>query len=104
MGKMEFWQMVLYLLPVVSYILGKSRNELRVPKQIGQLLKDPEVIDIVIRGIETAQSMKDKSDEEKREYVRSWARSELYKLLGEWIPDSAINFLIEHVIVRRKSF
>ena len=103
MSKTQFWQLVPYLLPVISYVLGKSRNRLRVPKQIGGLLGNREVIEIVVQGVEAAQSMKGKSDDEKREYVRAWAKSELYKLLGEWIPDSAVNFLIEHTIARRKA-
>lgn len=103
MGKIRFWQLIPYLLPIISYIIGKYRNRLRVPKQIRRLLEDQEVIEVIIQGIEAAQAMKGKSDDEKREYVRSWAKSELYKLLGEWLSDSAVNFLIEHVIVRRKS-
>lgn len=103
MSKIHFWQFVPYLLPVLSYILGRQRNRLRVPKDIARLISDQEVISIIVQGIETAQAMHGKSDDEKREYVRSWAKSELYKLLGEWLPDSAVNFLIEHVIVRRKA-
>ena len=103
MSKNLFWQLIPYLLPVLSYIIGKSRNKLRIPGKIEGLLKDQQVIDIVVQGIETVQSVQGKSDEEKREYVRSWAKSELYKLLGEWLPDSAINYLIEHIIVRRKN-
>ncbi len=67
------------------------------------LLENRNVIEIIARGVEAAEAMKDKSDDEKREYVRGWARSELYKILGDWLPDSAINFLIEHVIVKRKT-
>ena len=102
MSKADIWQTVLYLLPVVSYLFGKSRNMLRVPRQVRWLLENHEVIETILRGIEAAESMEGKSDEEKREYVRAWAKSELYKLLGEWLPDSAINFLIEHAIVRQK--
>jgi len=102
MSKIDFKQLIPYLLPIISYIIGKSRNRLRVPKLIRRLLENQDAIDIVIRGVETAEAMEGKSDTEKREYVRAWAKSELYKLLGEWLPDSAVNFLIEHVIVRRK--
>lgn len=103
MSKVQFWQLAPYLLPVLSYIIGKSRNKLRVPKPVGKLIEDGQVLQIIIQGIEAAQAMKSKSDEEKKEYVRAWARSELFKLLGEWLPDSTINFLIEHAIVRSKS-
>ena len=103
MSKVEFWQLAPYLLPVISYILGKSRNRLPVPKPIRGLLLNAQVIEIIAQGIEAAQAMSGRTDSEKREYVRSWAKSELYKLLGEWLPDSAINFLIEHTIVRRKT-
>jgi len=102
MSKIGFWQLIPYLLPIISYVIGKSRNRLRVPKPVRRLLENQEAIDIIVQGVEVAGAMKGKSDTEKREYVRAWAKSELYKLLGEWLPDSAVNFLIEHVIVRRK--
>lgn len=103
MSKFDFWQILLYLLPVFSYIIGRHRNKLRVPKPIRLLLENREVISVILQGVEAAEAMKGKSDDEKREYVRAWAKSELYKLLGDWLPDSAINYLIEHVIVRRKT-
>ena len=99
----DLWQVVLYVLPILSYIIGKKRNKIRVPKPIAVLIDNPEVIEVIIEGIEAAESMKDKMDEEKREHVRAWAKSELYKLLGDWLSDSTINFLIEHVLVRRKA-
>ncbi|HET6452832.1 MAG TPA: hypothetical protein VFI02_00385 [Armatimonadota bacterium] len=102
MSKNQFWQLAPYLLPVLSYIIGKSRNKLRVPKPVGKLMGDGQVLQIIVQGVEAAQEMKGKSDEEKREYVRAWARSELFKLLGEWLPDSTLNFLIEHTIVKGK--
>ena len=104
MPRVSIWQIVPYLLPVISYIIGVSRNPLwrTVPKQVRRLLANPLAIEVIVRGIEAAQAMKDKTDEEKREYVRAWGKTELYKVLGEWLPDSAVNFLIEHAIVRRK--
>ena len=103
MSKNQFWQLAPYLLPVLSYVIGKSRNKLRVPKPVGKLIGDGQVLQVILQGVEAAQETKGKSDDEKREYVRAWARSELFKLLGEWLPDSTINFLIEHAIVRSKS-
>ena len=103
MSKNDFWQVIPYILPILSYIIGKKRNKLRVPKPVSVLIDNAEVIEVIIEGIEAAESMKDKTDEEKREYVRTWAKSELYKLLGDWLPDSTINFLIEHALVRRKA-
>jgi hypothetical protein len=103
MSKVDYWHIIPYILPVISYLIGLSRNRLKVPRQIRWLLENPEVMQTIARGVEAAQAMSGKTDEEKREYVRAWAKSELYKLLGEWLPDSAINYLIEHVIVRRKA-
>lgn len=103
MSKNDIWQVIPYILPILSYIIGKKRNKLRVPKPVSVLIDNAEVIEVIIEGIEAAESMKDKTDEEKREYVRTWAKSELYKLLGDWLPDSTINFLIEHALVRRKA-
>lgn len=103
MSKVDIWQMVPYLLPVISYLIGKSRNRLRVPKQVRWLLENQEVIELIAQGVQAAETMKDKSADEKREYVRAWAKSELYQLLGEWLPDSVVNFLIEHAVVKRKN-
>lgn len=103
MTKNTLWQVIPYILPILSYIIGKKLNKLRVPKPVSVLIDNAEVIEVIIEGIEAAESMKDKTDEEKREYVRTWAKSELYKLLGDWLPDSTINFLIEHALVRRKA-
>jgi hypothetical protein len=103
MSKNDFWQVVPYILSILSYIIGKKKNKLRVPKPVALLIDNAEVIEVIIEGIQAAGSMKDKTDEEKREYVRTWAKSELYKLLGDWLPDSTINFLIEHALVRRKA-
>ncbi len=103
MNKINVWQIVPFVLPVLSYIFGKSKNKLSVPKPIGDLMKDDEVMKVIIQGVQSAADLSDKSDDEKREYVRSWAKSELFKLLGEWLPDSAVNFLIEKIIVGQKA-
>lgn len=103
MNKHQLWQLLPLALPVVSYVIGKQRSKLRVPKSVARLISNKDVIGVIIQGIEIAQAMQDKSDDEKREYVRSWAKSELYNIIGEWLPDSAVNFLIEHAIVRRKA-
>lgn len=103
MNKINFWQLVPYLLPILSYIIGQTRNRLGVPKSIQRLLGDGRVIEIVTEGIENAQKMQGKTDDEKREYVRTRLKSELHDILGEWLPDSAVNFLIEHTVVRLKA-
>ncbi|GEM_PF-3035819 len=103
MSKIDFRQVIPYILPLLSYIIGKRKNKLRVPKPISVLLENAEVIAVIVQGIEAAEKMHDKTDDERREYVRAWAKSELYKLLGDWLPDSTINFLIEHALVRRKA-
>ena len=102
MHKVEFWDVIPYLLPVISYVIGASRNKLRVPAAVQKLLGNADVIAVIAKGIETAQAIKGKTDEEKREFVRAWAKSELFRLLGKWLPDSAVNFLIEHTIVKQK--
>jgi len=100
--KVGFWQIVPYLLPIIAYLIGRVKNRLRVPKAIRELVENREVMELIREGVEAANEMKGKSDDEKREYVRAWAKSELYKLLGEWLPDSAVNFLIELVISKKK--
>lgn len=102
MHKHDIWQLIPYILPILSYLIGTSRNKLRVPDRIRKLLENNLVVDVIINGVQAAQSMKQMTDEQKREYVRAWAKSELYGVLGEWLPDSAVNFLIEHVIVKSK--
>ncbi|MDH7481139.1 MAG: hypothetical protein QHH26_04065 [Armatimonadota bacterium] len=103
MNKIHLWQFLPYILPVISYVIGKQMNRLRVPREVLRLISNPNIVGIITQGVKTAQALHGKSDDEKREYVRSWAKSELYKLLGKWFPDSTINFLIEHVIIRRKA-
>lgn len=102
MHKIDLWDVIPYLLPVISYLIGQSRNRLRVPKPVQKLLANQKVIQVITKGIETAQALKGHTDEEKREYVRAWGKSQLYGVVGEWLPDSAVNFLIEHTIVKSK--
>lgn len=102
MNKIQIWQAIPFILPVISYIIGKSKNKLQIPQQVRDLLGNGDVIDIIAQGIEAAASMQGKSDDEKREYVRSWAKSELHNLLDEWLSDSSVNFLIEHAIIKSK--
>lgn len=102
MSKFDIWQWAVYLLPILSYLIGAARNRITVPKEIRSLLANREVMGLVAQGICTAASIEGKSDAEKREYAREWAASELRKLLGERLPDSAINYLIEHIIVSGK--
>lgn len=102
MMKLHVWHILPYILPVVSYLIGLSRNKLRLPARICALIKDPAVMQVLELGIKAARLMEGKSDTEKREYVRGWAKSEVHRLVGEWLPDSAINYLIEHLIVRAK--
>lgn len=102
MSKIDIWQWAVYLLPIVSYLIGVARSRISLPKGIRALLANREVMELVAQGIAIAASLDGKSDEEKRECVREWAKSELHELLGERLPDSAINYLIEHIIVSRK--
>lgn len=102
MHKVDFWDVIPYLLPVISYVIGISRGRLQAPAAVRKLLGNREVIEVILKGVETAQAIKEKTDEEKREFVRAWAKSELFRLLGKWLPDSAVNFLIEHTIVKQK--
>ena len=101
--KTDIWQWLIFALPVASYVVGSARNRLKVPKEIRGLLANRDVMDVILRGIEAASEVSGKTDVEKREYVRSWAKTELYRLLGDWLPDSAVNYLIEHVIVKQKA-
>jgi len=102
MSKIRVFDILPYLLPIFSYLLGKQRSKMGIPKRVAELLRNEAVIRIISEGVEVATAMRDKSDEEKREYVRAWAKSELYATLGEWLPDSVVNFLIENVIIRNK--
>lgn len=98
-----FWQLAPYLLAILSYLIGKARNLLRVPKPAAQFLANPDVMRIIQEGVEKAGALQGRSDTEKREFVLAWARMEIYKLLGDWLPNSAINLLIEVVINRKKA-
>lgn len=102
MSKNELWQVIPFILPIISYIIGKRKNAIRVPKPISALLENADAVAVVVQGIEAAETMKDTTSEQKRAYVRAWAKSELQTLLGGRLPESTINFLIEHALVRRK--
>ncbi len=102
MSKIDIWQAAAGLLPLLSYIIGRNRNKLRVPKPISVLVENADVIRVIVQGIEDAEKMRDKSDDEKRAWVRERAKSELCRLMGDRLPDSSINFLIEHALVKRK--
>lgn len=104
MNKIEIiWQVIAFILPILSYVIGKKRNLIRVPKPVAALLANRDVMRLIIDGIQAAGSLGQKSNEERREHVAKWARAELYKQLGEWLPDSTINYLIEHAIVKLKT-
>jgi hypothetical protein len=91
-----------YILPIISYAIGHSKGRLQIPAKVRAWANNPDVKAVVTKGIATAQSMQNMTDEQKREYVRAWAKSELFGILGEWIPDSSLNWLIEHMIVQQK--
>lgn len=99
-----FWYLLPYVLPAIAYALGKARNALKLPKLVANLLANPEVLQIIEEGVKAAKAMEGKSDTEKREYVLKWAKEQLYRLLGNWFPDSIVNYLIEHVIVKAKGW
>ena len=103
MDKRFLWQIAPYLLSLLSYVIGLMRNKFRLPGSISRLLGNRVVLDILNQGIEAARAMDGRTDEEKREYVRTWVRAELSRLTGEWLSDSTINYLIEHSIVSRKA-
>ncbi|MHB1000468.1 MAG: hypothetical protein ACYC27_14610 [Armatimonadota bacterium] len=92
-----------YLLPVISYLIGKAVNKIKVPAGIAKLLNNPDVMQIIREGIEAATENAGKSDADKIAYVRDWAKKEIFSRVGPWLPDSTINYLIEHVIVRKKA-
>jgi len=96
------WRALPYLLPILAYVIGKLKNSLKVPAAVAGLLKDPEVRAIIEREIELAGELAGKTPEERRQYAMIEARAELYYYLRETIPDSSINFLIEHSIVKSK--
>lgn len=100
---MDKWLNVLpYAIAIVAYVLGKVIGRKPIPKSVRKLLADPAVMDAVLKGIEAAGELAGKSDAEKKDYARQWIREELQRLLGIWLPDSVVNYLIEHVIVTRK--
>jgi hypothetical protein len=101
MDKVDIWHWIVYLLPVASYFIGIAKVKLQMPKEIRSLLANRDVMDMIYEGIKAAAYTQGKSNDEKREYVRKWAKSELFKLLGRWVPDSVINYLIEHIIATK---
>jgi len=92
-----------YILPIVSYLIGRALNVIKVPPAVANLLKDGEVMDLIRQGIAAGNDQTGKTNAEKQAYVREWALGEMRKLTGEWLSDSTINFLIEHAIIRSKA-
>lgn len=103
MGKTTLWQLIPYLLPVISYLLGISLSRAHVPKQVRAFLRDSQVLNLFAEGVRIADGMSGMSDTEKRDYVRGWVCCELKKALGYRPPDSVVNYLIEDSVLRRKS-
>ena len=96
------WALIGIVLSIVSYLVGWAKDRWGLPKPIARLLANKEVMDLIADGVGEAAALAGRSDAERQEYVRSWAKTELLLLLGDEVPDSAINFLIERVVVGRK--
>ena len=108
MNKSEIiWALMPVILSIASaaiaYVKGKAKARLKVPAPVAKLLGDGQVMDLIIKGVAEAGAMQALTEDQKREYVRKWAKAELYKLLGDWLPDRIINMLIEAAIVRIKA-
>lgn len=100
----DLWiQVLIFLGPVITFLLGLAKARLGLPPAIANLVKNKPLMAALNEGVEAADLMKDKSPDEKRKYVLQWASSQIYNLTGDWLPDSTINFLIENLIVRRKA-
>ncbi len=98
-----FWRVLPSLLPVLAYLLGWFKDRWNLPRPITRLLANKEGMGLVLEGVESAARLSGKSDAERQEIVRTWLKTEVYKLFGECISDSALNFLIEKVIADRKA-
>lgn len=98
-----FWKTLPYLLPVIAYILGWVRDKWRLPKPIAKLLANKAVMALIVQGVAEGAVLSGLTGDQRREYVREWAKGQLHNLVGEVVSDSAINFLIEKVVADRKA-
>jgi len=103
MSKAEvIWVLVFVVLNILSYLFGLAKDKWGLPKPIAMLLKNKAVMAAIRESVEVGAAMMGKSNEERRVAVAVWVRRELAEVLGTYVPDSAINFLIEKVIADRK--
>jgi len=90
-------------LSIATGILGWLKDRWNLPKPITRLLANKQVMELIVQGVAEGAVLSGKMGEERREYVRKWVKGQLSMLLGEVVPDSAINFLIEKVVADRKA-
>lgn len=90
------------IVAVMSFVLGKSLNKVKVPAGVGKLLNNKDVMQIVADVINLAKGWTDKTDDEKRIGVKSIIKKQVKTVLKIDLPDFIINYLIEFVIAKMK--
>lgn len=86
----------------ITFVLGKSLGKVKVPAEVGKILNNKEVMQIITDTVNLAKGWTDKTDNEKRDGVRSIIKKALKSKLGIDIPDFILNYVIEKVIVKMK--
>ena len=94
-----------YLLPIVSALLSYLfgvKGKIKVPARIKALVNNKTVQEIVRDGVANAETMKGMNNTERQAYARKAIQAAVCAELKEFVPDSALNFLIENIIVKSK--
>jgi len=98
------WELLPYILAILTYLFGLAKNKWKMPKAVGALLSDKELMDAIRKGVEDADKLKGKTGAEKQEFVRTWVKSAIQNIPGlSFVSDSSINFLIELVLTKRRA-
>lgn len=82
----------------------KPKLKIKLPKKIYALANNKEVMAVIEQAIQGAATMsKLKSNDAKRAYVRDKVKFAVKDLVGEFVPNSVLNTLIELIIQKGKT-
>ncbi len=98
------WDSIPYILMIITYFLTKKgKVTLRLPKVVRKLIENRDVMRLVSEAVRIAGAQSGKSEDEKRALARDAIRKGVQDVLGQWLPDSVVNLLIEKAITEKKA-
>lgn len=106
--KAHFWDILPYLIPVIasmwgSFYAGIQRGKWKfIPLRVRKYFNNPDVMKIVNQVVVVAAACTGKTGDQKKAYAIGLVCDTVDKELGITIPDSVVNYLIEHVLNEKK--